>query len=300
MHLATKTLAAIEQAIYADQGATYRQWLGRVIPHIGDAYSGDTFPFRSHMGASLIGGSCQRKVWYGFHWSAVPKHSGRLLRLFNRGHLEEARFIAMLLTIGCEVYQQDEHGKQFRISHCGGHFGGSGDGIVVNIPDMPGQRLLCEFKTSAEKPFLKLQKEGVKRAKFEHYVQMNIYMKKMGFAAALYMCVNKNNDELHAEIVLFDEQVANAHLDLATYLVGSRIPVKRVSESSSWYECKNCENAATCHRDAPPAVNCRTCKYATPADDGTWCCENMLSELKGVALSKEQQLAACPSYTRGF
>jgi len=54
--LATKTLAAIDAAIEADQGAAYRQHLKNVLPHIGDAYRGvEESPFRSHMGASIIG-----------------------------------------------------------------------------------------------------------------------------------------------------------------------------------------------------------------------------------------------------
>ena len=58
----------IEQKLQEDQGAKYRENLGKVIAHIGDAYSPDNTPFRSHMGASLIGGECKRAVWYGFRW----------------------------------------------------------------------------------------------------------------------------------------------------------------------------------------------------------------------------------------
>ena len=36
--LATKTVAAIDGLIKADQGIEYRRWLGRVIGHVGDAY----------------------------------------------------------------------------------------------------------------------------------------------------------------------------------------------------------------------------------------------------------------------
>ena len=61
----------------------------------------------------------------------------------------------MLLAIGVQVYQQDEKGNQFRISDAAGHFGGSGDGIGIGIPDLePNLQALLEFKTSAEKPFL--------------------------------------------------------------------------------------------------------------------------------------------------
>ena len=36
-------------------------------------------------------------------YAIVVGNPGRILRLFNRGHLEEARFIALLLLIGVQV-----------------------------------------------------------------------------------------------------------------------------------------------------------------------------------------------------
>ena len=117
--LAVKTLEAIDSALEKDQGGKYRQILGTVIPHMADAFRGADEGFRTHLGASLIGGECSRALWYGFRWATKPKFSGRILRLFNRGHLEEARFISLLLMIGCTVYQQDEKGNQFRISGAG-------------------------------------------------------------------------------------------------------------------------------------------------------------------------------------
>lgn len=300
IYLASKTVLAIEDAIKADQGAAFRGWLGRVIPHMDDAYRTDEFPFRTHLGASGVGDDCARKIWYGFRWATHQKHDGRLLRLFNRGHLEEARFIAMLLTIGAEVIQQDENGKQFKISDAGGHFGGSGDGIVVNIPDLePGVPALCEFKTSADKPFIEVEKKGVKEAKFEHYVQMQTYMRKMGLAVALYMVVNKNNDKLYAELIPFDPEIADEYIARGVNLVWMETEPNRISESPGWYKCKWCDHRSVCHLKAAPAINCRTCHYSKPMEDGTWKCTNFESDLYGV-LSKEQQLANCPKYRRKF
>lgn len=300
VHLASKTLLAIEDAIQADQGAKFRGWLGKVIPHMGDAYREDESPFRTHLGASGVGDDCARKIWYGFRWTTRPKFDGRLLRLFNRGHLEEARFIAMLLTIGAEVYQQDENGNQFRISDAGGHFGGSGDGIVVNIPDLePGVPALCEFKTSAEKPFLKLEKEGVRESKFEHYVQMQVYMRKMGIAVALYMVVNKNNDKLYAEIVPFNAEVADQFIDRGVRLVWMDVPPEKINQSPGWYQCKWCDHRPVCHLKGEPDRNCRTCLHSKPLEDGTWKCTNFESDCYGLR-DKEQQIAGCDKYRRKF
>lgn len=293
VRLATKTMQAIHDCIEIDQGAAYRQNLQKVIPHIGDAYSGDTFPFRTHMGASLIGRSCKREIWYGFRWFQVPKHSGQLLRLFNRGHLEEARFIAILLTIGAQVFQQDENGKQFRVHHAEGHFGGSGDGIIFNIPDMPNQYVLGEFKTHGEKSFTKLKNEGVARSKPEHVIQMNIYMEKMNIPAALYMAVNKNTDEIYAEIIVVNHELANQYLELGEILVYAEQPPRKLNESVGYYECKFCDFKNICHLKAIPHKNCRTCAFSLPIEEKQWVCRHT-----GEILSKEKQFVGCDVYSR--
>ena len=85
VHLAKRTLDAINTSLEKDQGATYRKFLGQVIPHIGDAYRGeDKNPYRSHMGASGIGKDCARAIWYSFRWFTRPQFEGRILRLLPR------------------------------------------------------------------------------------------------------------------------------------------------------------------------------------------------------------------------
>ena len=288
-------MKAIADIMLKDQGASFRVNLGKVLPHIGDAYRGHDDPFRTHLGASVIGDECARKIWYGFHWSTKSNFEGRLLRLFNRGHLEEGRFIALLLSIGCVVYQQDEHGKQFKISDVGGHFGGSGDGVAIDIPDVPADHAcLLEFKTHNDKSFVKLVKEGVRSAKFEHFVQMQVYMRKMGIAYALYMAVNKNNDDIHAEIITIDTSIGDQFIDRARNIIlGPDIP-KRISESAGWFACSWCSHKAICHSKKPPAVNCRTCAFSTPLEDGNWHCRVNGTTLE--VIPKEKQLTGCKLY----
>lgn len=325
VYIAEKTLAAIDNSIKNDQGGTFRGWLGKVIGHMDDAYSTDEFPFRSHLGASLVGGECARQIWYNFRWSTLTKHPGRLLRLFNRGHLEEARFIAALLSIGVQVYQQDENGKQFRVSDAGGHFGGSGDGVGIGIPDLEALvAALLEFKTSAEKPFVELAGKnwrkysenlllppekrkniqftgkGVRACKFEHYVQMQVYMKKMGLAVALYVVVNKNNDELYAELVPFNAQIADEFIQRGVNLVWMNDEPDKLSNSPAWFACKWCDHRQVCHYNKPPHRNCRTCRHSQPKDDGNWYCESPETATPSGPLTKEEQLNGCQKYERKF
>jgi len=295
VYLATKTIEAINAQLELDQGASYRKYLGQVMPHIGDAYNPNNEPFRSHMGASGIGKECERAIWYSFHWYTKSNNSGRMVRLFNRGHMEEGRFIALLLSIGVQVYQQDAQGKQFRVSNATGHFGGSGDGVAVGVPDIPnGEPCLAEFKTAAEKSFKEMVVNGVQESKYEHYVQMQVYMHKMGLRYAFYCVVNKNNDELYAEIIIYDPVIAQRYYDKAEKIVFMQYPPHKLHMSPGYFKCKQCDHHPVCHLNSAPAVNCRTCKHSTPtreSETGEWTCM-----LTSTLIDKDTQLIGCVSH----
>lgn len=65
--------------------------------------------FRSHLGGSMIGRSCDREIWYGFRWAKRGNHDGRILRLFGRGHKEEFIFVEDLRRAGFIV---EEYAKR--------------------------------------------------------------------------------------------------------------------------------------------------------------------------------------------
>jgi hypothetical protein len=311
--VAHRTLDAIEGAIRADQGASFRQWQGKLFPLAADAYRGEEDGFRSHLGASILGGECARHIWYSFRWATKGEHEGRTLRLFNRGHLEEPRFVAMLMMLGCEVWQHDANGKQFRISWADDHAGGSGDGVARGIPDLPPDTaVVCEFKTHGERSFVELAGKlpewrayranpaivpfpgaGVRVSKFEHFVQMQTYMRKMGLAAALYMAVCKNTDDLYAEVVTLDTEFADQFIDRGEKLVWLEEPPKRINESPGFYKCRFCDDRPVCHLSAEPAINCRTCISSKPGKAGTWHCTR-----HQCLLSKELQQTGCADYQR--
>lgn len=291
--IARKLLDQINTALKRDQGASFRQWQQRVLPHIGDAYRGYDEPFRKHLGASVMGQDCARAIWYGYRWATKPYFDGRVLRLFNRGHLEEGRFIALLLMIGVRVQQQDENGKQFRISHRNGLIGGSGDGQAVGIPDLPPGTLSgLEFKTHNDDSYKKLVKSGVREAKFEHFVQMQIYMRKMGIPVFTYMAVNKNNDDIYAEIIQLNIEMADEFLDRAERIIDGIEPPRKINNSPGYWKCKFCDHRAVCHLKQIPSVNCRTCKFGTIKND-EWRCKKFDHPLDQLNVN---QMAGCSEY----
>lgn len=316
---AEKTLAAIHEGICRDGGNTYRRNFGQVLPHLGDAYRDDEDGRRSHLGASVIGGQCERATFYSFRWASAIKVRGkkgedpaaaesRMRRLWNRGHLEEGRFIAILLTAGIAVYQQDHNGNQYRITALGGHFSGSGDGVVVGIPDLPaGVMALLELKTHSEDSFEKLSTDGVQLSKPEHYWQMQTYMHHMGLEYAIYLAVNKNNDALWAEVVVYNQAIAEAAIERANRLIFGSTPPRMRGASPSFYVCKYmCDHYDVCYRTVQPQRNCRTCKFVRFEPNGTVVCVSpvmqALAERQGweepIALSKEDQLKGCEHYEK--
>lgn len=290
--VATATLHAINAAVEKDQGATFRGLLRGLMPLAEDAYRNKEEGFRSHLGASLIGRECERELWYSFRWVDKASFPGRVLRLFNRGHLEEPRMVALLRLIGCEVYQYTD-GKQFRISDHSGHFGGSLDAVIKGLPECPELYVLGEFKTHGDKSFQKVKEEGVRKAKFEHYVQMQVYMGKAGLTAALYLAVNKNDDELYAELLDFDQAIFDAFILRARGIIYAKVPPKKLNDSPSWYKCKFCDKRDVCHMGKAPERNCRTCEYAYPALDGMWHCGHG----EGHDLDEGEQLRGCEHYS---
>lgn len=298
MRVAVKTLEAIELALNADQGAKYRGLLRHAMPLAEDAYSEDNEPFRTHLGASLIGRKCSRELWYSFHWATLKNFDGRMLRLFNRGHLEEPRFVALLQMIGCRVHQYDANGKQFRIAGYMGHYGGSLDAVIEGCPDIPNTPILGEFKTHGEKSFIKLKEAGVMSAKWEHFIQMQQYMGHYQLPFALYGAVNKNTDELHLELIAFDQAQCTRYNDRSVSIIDARTPPAKINSSPGWYECKFCDHHAVCHSDATPAKNCRTCRHGVPVTDGRWVCiaPNGTEERATIGISKSVQFTGCSIY----
>jgi hypothetical protein len=245
------------------------------IDAVTEASQGDNF--RDHLGASVLCQSCPRAIWYSFRWAKKIHHSARLLRLFERGHLEEKRFVKRLRAAGFKVWEVDpDTGEQYTISALRGHFGGATDGIVL----IDGVYYLLEFKTHADKYFKQLVKKGLKVAFYKHYVQMQLYMYFGGLTHGLYQAVNKNDDDIYEETIELDKAVVKKYMQRAEFIINSDEAPERISDDPKWHECKGykdegksiCDYYFICHRDELPAVNCRTCAHSSTGDNGAWTC----------------------------
>lgn len=226
---------------------------------------------------SLVGSECDRALWYALRWASPPeKLTGQKLRLFKTGYIEEDRLIEDLRRAGFEVWATDEAGKQFKTFLLGGHVRGKMDGVVQGVPEAPGKPVVVEFKSHNDRSFKDVVKKGVKDAKPNHYAQCQLYCHSEKVEACLYLAVNKNNDELHAELIPFDAEFCDLLLARIAKIINTARAPARIAEDASKWPCVLCQHKAVCHQEIFGRKTCRSCVFSTPvigeSNDAAWTC----------------------------
>jgi hypothetical protein len=236
-----------------------------------------------------LGKECSRELYYNLHWATHPeKVKGRNKRLMETGNLEEPRFENDLRNIGVEVY-----GAQDRIRLVAGHVRGKRDGAAMGLLEAPKTEHLLEFKTSNTKNFKKLLKEGLQKAKPEHYGQCQLGCHFFGLTRCMYLVKNKDDELIHSIRIEYDAVYCLQLLAKAESIVRATSPPARISEDPAFFGCMFCKHKAVCHEDALPRVTCRSCLWVTPqmTGDATWECGKF-----NKPLSFDEQKEACNSH----
>lgn len=252
------------------------------------------------VGMGSIGEPCSRKLWNKFRWLKQEKFNANILRLFDRGNLEETRFIEWLDKAGFELQAFDpETKKQFEVSDCQGHFSGFLDGKVMlpkkyNILDW----LVVDFKTWKEDgKWRTLLKEGVIATKPEHHYQLSMYGYAVGLTYGLYLAICKNNDKIYAEILPLDTAIGQDLIRKAEAIISAPTdsPPTKISNQRGHFNCKWCTFQAVCHDGEQVEKNCRSCQHASAAPNAEWHCG-----LYDNIIPKDFIPKGCDNYTAIF
>lgn len=210
-------------------------------------------PPRNYLGGSIIGHSCSRMLQYEyFHAPKDEDFSGRVLRIFHRGHEGEKWMATWLREIGFTLQTEQPDGGQFEFSALGGRFSGHADGIFTAGPEEFGPYpRLWENKVLGNKGFNSVARDKLKKAYPVYYAQVQLYMAYLELAGnpALFTALNADSMEIYAENVAFDPEHAQAVSDKAVNIIsacdaGQLLP--RVAEREDWYECKYCAYKRRC------------------------------------------------------
>lgn len=224
------------------------------------------------MGCSEVGHKCDRWLWLSFRHAIKQSFDGRMKRLFRTGQRWENQFVEYLRSVGADIRYTGH--DQCKVN-LGCHLSGSVDGIIYGgLPDKPGVKMIAEFKTANTKSFDYLENHGVCKSKFQHYIQMQLYMHATGINNAFYMVECKNDSRLFCDIVSYSKKIAEKYIARAHRIaLSDKIP-ERISYDGSCFECRYCDAKAFCFQNEHcKEINCRTCAHSTPKKDSTWYCE---------------------------
>ena len=286
--------------LYERKDRSWRaRWAERFFTILGRHYADEHNSERTYLGMSVLGDECEARLWLTFRWAHEGEpFDGRMLRLFETGHIEEARIIADLDAIGVVIEEIDPAtGGQWAVSAVGGHVRGHMDGRVAKgLPGAPKTVHVFENKTHNAKYFKDLKALCVEKAKPQHYAQMQGYMHLQGISRAVYVAVEKDTDDFYIERINYDPVYAAKLLAKGERIVTAEAMPPRQHEnpaSKLAWKCGYCPAFGVCHDGKWARRNCRTCLHATAKldGDGRWHCARHDRDL-----SKEDQRAGCGAH----
>ena len=248
--------------------------------------------YLARIGASSIGDLCLRSIWLSWRGYDDKKFGGRMLRLFQTGHLQEERIQEDLKNAGFQVWTHQEDGNQFTYTDDTGHFVAKLDGVIKGVIGAEKTPHDLEIKTHSAKSYDEVKKKGVEKAKPVHFYQMQAGMMYSKLTRALYVALCKNDEDYHIERVKPDSAIREEIQRKITTLVNATIPPQGVSSDGGAYDCRWCDMKEVCTGAKKPIRTCRSCQHAVVIlTEGKWGC--MLSK---EVLSLDQQREACKAY----
>lgn len=248
--------------------------------------------YLARIGASSIGDPCLRAIWLSWRAYDDKKFDGRMLRLFETGHLQEERIQRDLINAGFQVWDYDEEGNQFTYTDETGHFVAKLDGVVKGVIGAEKTPHDLEIKTHSLKSFDEVVKKGVEKAKPVHFYQMQAGMKFSKLPRALYVALCKNDERYHVERIYPDPEIQEEIAQKIIKLVNATTPPVGISDDAGAYDCKWCDMKEVCVGDKKPIKTCRSCQHVEVVQkNGEWLCTR-----HGHVLSNEEQRNACLSY----
>ena len=248
--------------------------------------SSDDFPFRHHLGASLLGSDCELQLFFSFRWVLDVQYESRIERIFAKGRREEIVMLDHLEIAGLTLTRETE-GHQIRIP-MPPHLGGSTDAILhvpSNYAHIYGTFMPIEVKTHKQESYNRVKKKPLYEAMPQHWCQANIYASTLGASHFMYYAKNKNNEEYHIKIYKADPVVANINIERGNRIVYAT-QRDGVGKTSAKHKCNMCDYKEICKSRLPaPSRNCRSCKHAFPMTDGVWLCNAI-----GDTIEKESEI----------
>ena len=198
---------------------------------------------RTYLGASILGTECARQLWYT-KFNSKEVEDPNVLKKFKVGHYLEPMMVDLFRKAGYQMWGVDGEQLGFEDEGIAGHC----DGIIKGIDGDEETPYLLEFKTSNSFYFKQFVKDGIS-ANEKYAGQVQIYMHKFKLKKCLFVVMNKDTQEMHYEIVLYDEYEAVRLLERGKHILTMTEPPERGYPRSNYFKCKWCNWNKTCWSD---------------------------------------------------
>ncbi len=237
---------------------------------------------RTYLGCSGLGRECTRELWLTFRAQPQGEIEAKGWSCIDDGHAGEDIIVERLSRVpGVELHADQGDGSQFGVEACGGHLRGHMDGAIKGLLHSPKDWHVFEAKVCNEAKFRKLKRlvaehgEGnaLEKWDFNYYTQAQLYMELSGMDYHYLVCATPGVRDWFGVITHVDHAFAQGKIRLAQEVIEMDEPPPRISADPEFFQCRFCNFSDICHKEKPPAPNCRSCVHATPEDDGTWRCE---------------------------
>ncbi|MBU0613674.1 hypothetical protein KJ766_00095, partial [Patescibacteria group bacterium] len=201
---------------------------------------------RGYLGMSGIGNLCLRAIWYSYRgytetdvnpWKPDDME-GRKFMIFEMGNRVEDMLVDQIKMAGYTLTGLQDSYEAFN-----GRFKGHCDGVLT---DLDGTRYLLEIKSANNRRFNLFKDKGVEETAPGYWAQIHLYMKYSGINMGLFLILNKDNQELHGELVEYDPKVANKYLDVAELILKSEDPPAGIGKDEKCKDCTFCGYRSWC------------------------------------------------------
>jgi len=211
---------------------------------------------RDYLGASRLGAACERALQFEYAKAPVDHGrdtQGRMLRIFERGHVMEDCMVAWLRDAGFDLRTRKADGEQFGFSVADGRLQGHIDGVIVGGPEGFAYPALWENKCLGMKSWRELEKNRLAVAKPVYAAQVAIYQAYLELHEhpAIFTALNADTMEIYTEAVPFDAALAQRMSDRAAKVItateaGELLP--RAFNDPTHFECRMCAWQDRCWR----------------------------------------------------
>lgn len=209
-------------------------------------------PAREYIGASAIGNDCLRAVQLQrLKIAPDAPPAGKMLRIWETGHVFEAAIAAWLNMAGFKLDTLDASQKQFTWRVMDDEAGGSVDGILRAGPLPIAMPCLWECKALKASSWQDLKKRGL-------YISKPYYAKQFAINQAylelhenpgIFTALNKDTSELYHELVSFDQPLAQRSSDDMVTVVDAieqQVLLPRAFSGPDNFKCRMCDFTKTC------------------------------------------------------